>query len=171
MKTHFVYKPKIQPLPRTLIWDTKLAHQDFYKMFTTKNPRVVGIMSADNSKIGQKDYYHILFLFIKEQRQGYGKDFIDFAKNISKEKGCDGRLFLLADKEVYGAKKPPHIFYRKQGFTTNDKKYLKYIDKFIRENKEMENKDSKPIYMYYDPNKRGLLQRIKDFLNLKFNIE
>ena len=170
MKTHFVYKPNIQLLPKTLIWETKTVNQNFYKMFTTKDPRVVGIMSADNAKIDNKNYFHILLLYIKEQRKGFGRDFIDFAKNISKDNGSECRVFLLADKEVYGAKNPPHIFYRKQGFTTSNKKYLKFIDKLIRENKEMDNIDSKPIYMYYLPDKLTFLQqivmRVKEFFKM-----
>ena len=117
-----------------------------------------------------KKFFQIFLLYIKEQRQGYGKEFIDFAKNRSKQLDCDGRLFLMADSGVLDAEKPPHIFYRKQGFTTSDKKYLKKIDNFIKENKEMENKDSKPIYMYYVPEKLNFLQklglRLKDFFKL-----
>ena len=125
-------------------------------------------MYADPTKIDRKKYFQILLLYVRQQRKGFGAEFIEFAKNMSKKLDCEGRLFLLADKEVYGSKTPPQIFYRKQGFTTNDKEYLKKIDKFIKEGKEMENKDSKPIYMYYDPNKRSLVQKIKDFFNITF---
>lgn len=168
MRTHLAYKPKIQTLPKTLIWATNCRGQDFYKMFTTKNPRPVGIMYAEPSVIDDKKYFHILLLYIKEQRKGYGKEFIEFAKNRSKQMNCDGRVFLMADSNVMDSKAPPQIFYRKQGFTTNDKKYLEIIDSFIKEKKEMENKDSKPIYMYYDPNKRTIWQKIKDLFNLTF---
>ena len=168
MKTHFAYKPKIQPLPRTLFLEFK--ERGFYKMITTKEPRVVGFMDAEPRKIDGKNFFHIFLLYIKEQRKGFGKEFIDFAKNMSKQRDCEGRLFLLAEKEVLDAEKPPHIFYRKQGFTTSDKKYLRVIDRFINENKEMENKDSKPIYMYYIPEKLTFLQkvhlRLKEFFKL-----
>jgi GNAT superfamily N-acetyltransferase len=170
MKTHFAYKPKIQPLPRTLILASKTYEQDFYKMLTTKDPRVVGIMYAFPNEIDKRNFYHVGLLYIKEQRQGFGTEFIDFAKNRSKQLGCEGRVFLQAESEVMGAQKPPHIFYRKQGFTTNDKKYLKVIDEFIKENKEMENKDSKSIYMYYDPNNYTFGQKLLNWFFRFFDI-
>lgn len=168
MKTHFAYKPKIQPLPKNLFLEFK--ERGFYKMITTESPRVVGIMDAEPTKIDGKKFFQIFLLYIKEQRQGYGKEFIEFAKNRSKQLDCEGRLFLMADSGVLDAEKPPHIFYRKQGFTTSDKKYLKKIDSFIKENKEMENEDSKPIYMYYLPDKLTFLQqivmRVKEFFKM-----
>ncbi len=168
MKPHFVYKPKTPQLTKTLFWEAKTPNYTLYKQFATKDPRVVGIMFADSTKIDRKNYFHILLLYVKEQGKGFGKEFIEFAKNRSKQLDCEGRVFLMADKGVYGSTTPPHIFYRKQGFTSNDKAYLKIIDRFIKENKKMENKDSKALYMYYDPNKRSLLQRIKDYFNITF---
>ena len=54
MKPHFVYKPNIQSLPKTLFWEVKTPNYTLYKQFATKDPRVVGIMFADPTKIDRK---------------------------------------------------------------------------------------------------------------------
>ena len=49
MRTHFVYKPNIQPLPRNLFLEFK--ERGLYKMIATEKPRLVGIMDAEPNKI------------------------------------------------------------------------------------------------------------------------
>ena len=159
MKSHFAYKPKIQELPRTLIYNKPKS--SLYTMMTTQNSRIVGSMWAQPQKIDNKNFFNIILLVIDERRKGFGREFIDFAKNISYQKGCEGRVFLTSDINIFESKIPPHIFYRKQGFTTNDKAYLKKIDQFIKEGKEMTYKDNKCIYMYYEPPKNNIINKIK----------
>lgn len=158
MKTHFAYKPKIQELPRTLIYNK--SKSSLYTMMTTQNPRIVGTMWASPKKIDNKNFFEIILLVIDERRKGFGKEFINFAKNRSYQKNCEGRVFLTSDINVFESRKPPHIFYRKQGFTSNDKAYLKKIDQFIKEGKEMTYKDNKCIYMYYEPPKENFIQKL-----------
>lgn len=157
MKTHFAYKPKIQELPRTLIYNKPKS--SLYTMITIQNPRIVGSMWAQPRKIDNKNFFEIILLVIDERRKGFGSEFINFAKNISYQKGCEGRIFLTSDINIFESKIPPHIFYRKQGFTSNDKKYLEKIDSFIREGKDMSHKDNKCIYMYYEPKKESFIQK------------
>ena len=158
MKTHFAYKPKIQELPRTLIYN-KLK-SSLYTMVTTQDPRIVGTMWASPRVIDKKNFFEIILLVIDERRKGFGSDFVNLAKNLSWEKGCDGRIFLTSDLNFFESKIPPHIFYRKQGFTSNDKEYLKKIDQFIKEGREMTYKDNKCIYMYYEPPKEKFIQKL-----------
>jgi hypothetical protein len=59
MKPHFVYKPETPQLTKTLFWEAKTPNYTLYKQFATKDPRVVGIMFADSTKIDRKNYFHI----------------------------------------------------------------------------------------------------------------
>lgn len=165
MKTHFAYRPQINKLPRVLIY--KKPKSSLYTMMTTDKPRIVGSMWAQPRKIDGKKFFEIILLVIDERRKGFGTEFIDFAKNISKQSDCEGRVFLTSDINIFESKIPPHIFYRKQGFTTNDKQYLKKIDQFIKEGKEMTYKDNKCIYMYYDPTEKKPFEKLKEIFKPK----
>ena len=44
---------------------------------------------------------------------------------------------------------PPHIFYRKYGFTTDNKEILNKIDNCIKEKKQLTIKDAPITYMTY----------------------
>ena len=63
---------------------------------------------------------------------GYGTKLINLAKKESERLGCGGRVNLLASR-VYDPKRPPHVFYKKCGFTSNNK-FMNYIlDKYTGE--------------------------------------
>ena len=62
MKTHFAYKPKIQELPRTLIYNK--SKSSLYTMVTTQNPRIVGAMWASPRVIDKKKFFEIIFAFL-----------------------------------------------------------------------------------------------------------
>lgn len=165
MKTHYVFANKVKELPEVLIYNK--PRTALYNMMTTKNPRVVGFMWALPGEYkGERSFEIPLFAINKkDRRQGYGKQLMDFAKARSYQKGCEGRIFLTSDINTMESKIPPHIFYRKQGFTSDDKEFLKKVDSFIKEGKEMTFRDSKTMIMYYDPNKKSILEKIKTILN------
>ena len=91
---------------------------------------------------------------------------MDFAKSLYGELGCEGKVVLDASTTPYDPHNPPHIFYRKNGFTSDDKKMLKKIDKHIKKGKQLDYKTTPAIRMYYPPDtppaKPNFLQLLKD---------
>lgn len=160
MKTHFAYKLKNQEVPRILIYNKPKT--SLYTMMSTKNPRVVGFMWALPTEFKGKRFFEIPWFAInpKDRRQGFGKQLMDFAKIRSCQKGCGGRIVLTSDINTMESNIPPHIFYRKQDFTSDDKQFLKKIDSFIKEGKEMTYRDSKTMIMYYEPKKENFIQKL-----------
>lgn len=144
------YKPT--SLPRTLIYNP--PNTEIFRMIRTKNPKQVGYMSAYPAKKNGKDYLLIGLLMIFDKRKRYGTEFINFAKNYSKRNNFGGRIILQADATVADPHNAPHVFYRKQGFTSDDKKAIKNIDKHIRKNKELDPHKTPALIMYYDPDLR-----------------
>ncbi|MBE7711990.1 MAG: GNAT family N-acetyltransferase [Cyanobacteria bacterium SIG31] len=115
----YVLPHQKRPFPKGLIYEDKI--NSFYRLIETKTGKVVGRMVAFPIEYPSFTCYNIkpedLVLHISslnidynERGKGWGKYFLDFAKNISK-KFYDGRLSLTA----YNSDKPPHLFYKKQG--------------------------------------------------------
>ena len=98
--------------------------------------------------------YHILFTIA-----------IDFAKKYSERNGCNGHILLKATS-IY--ENTPHLFYRKQGFSTLDPEIDKKMDKFIKSGIEASSLDFRDMLMFYPPKKedekKNILQKIIDFL-------
>ena len=162
MKTHFVYN-QIQKLPRTLYY--KLPYKDGYNIIATDAKKKVGIIYTRPVKVGYKEFLQVDFLGIRksERRKGYGTDAINFAKNMSKKLGCEGRVILTADITPFEKDIAPHPFYRKNGFTCNNKILLKKIDNSIKNKKEMMFKDVQPAVMFYIPKKENFFDKIKKY--------
>ena len=137
----------IKQMPSVLIYNP--AGTAFYKMFNVNNSRYAGLMLARPVKDGGKDVLFIYLLIACQKRVGIGTKFIEFAKNLSKKLGCEGRIVLEADKTTFDPHNPPHIFYRKNGFTSDNKKMIKVIDKYIKEGKQLSYKCTPPLKMYY----------------------
>ena len=130
-------------IPNTLFYNP--AKSNTYKMIDLKKGSLIGEMSA----VKRKDLYlQSLYINPEYRRQGYGNKFLDFAVNLSEKFGLEGNLRLLAGLTNKDLKNPPHIFYRKYGFTSRDKKILKYIDKCIKKERQA-SPLTDPIYMYY----------------------
>ena len=129
-----LYNANISPkMPDVLIYSSS-PHQKY--MIDTNSQKVVGRMYID-ARIG---FAKILELIIdsSERNKGYGKKFLDFAQIYSKEHNCGGNLKVdagqLSDLDL-----PPHLFYRKYGFSCDDKAVLADLDKHIKENKPLPN--------------------------------
>ena len=101
-----------------------------------------------------------------DRNKGLGTGIIKYLKNLSNKKGCDGRIVLYSSS-CYTPQKIPHIFYRKLGFTTENKKYDKILDKAIRKRKNLTHNDMIDILMVYEP-KTKKMPKWKKFLNLIF---
>ena len=100
---------KTSLIPRTCILPKGLIYNEpktnFYRLINTKTGKAVGEMLAfpeenSNRKIydiaGEKKVFRIYSLEIdfSERRKGWGEYFMNFAKQESYKRGCEGRLFL-----------------------------------------------------------------------------
>lgn len=137
----------------------KSGNPELYRMIDTRTGHYVGEMLGDmvvhDKNIHQEFYpiktpyqsYYIAELNIEERGKGYGSKFVEFAKNLSKQSGGSGRVHLLASR-LYDREHPPHIFYRKLGFTSNDKFMNNYIDDCINLNIPIEPEIANNLNMY-----------------------
>lgn len=64
------------------------------------------------------------------RRKNAGSDFVKFAKYLSREKNCGGRVYTVA----YNPEIPPHKFWRKMGFATTSQDENKTLDFIIEYN-------------------------------------
>ncbi len=137
----------INQMSRFLIYNPVSTNR--YNMLDLFNSKYAGFMIARPIQGNGEDALFVDLLVVQQQRVGIGTKFIEFAKNLSKKLGCEGRILLEADKTVYDPHNPPHIFYRKNGFTCDDKKMLKKIDKCIKRNKQLNYLKTPSLVMYY----------------------
>lgn len=152
-------------MPDILIYNPKGTN--LFRMICTKDRKVVGKMVAYPSS-DSRLYIDELTIF-SNRRQGLGTKFLNFAKSLSKSWGFDGKMILNATTTPYDPHNPPHIFYRKFGFTTNDKKMLKKIDKYIKTGKQLDYKKTPDLIMYYPDTvskKLTFWQKLKNFLKI-----
>lgn len=140
--------PKIscigEKIPKLFIFNYPNTNE--YRMFNIAEKKYIGKMSIED----RLDLYISDLEIVKsEQRKGYGTKFIEYAKQLSLFKGLGGRLRVLASPKLSSENNPPHVFYRKLGFTSSDKCLIKKIDDCIKNKQKFELKDSKAVYMYY----------------------
>lgn len=146
-------------LPDVLIYNT--PNTNMYSMMTTFMPRLVGTMRAFPVKQGQDKYLWIDLLVIFQKRFGFGTEFLDFARNLSRQYGCEGNIRLKAGTTVYDPTTPPHAFYRKYGFGSDKKRTLRKVDRAIKDNKLLNYKTIPAIEMFYPDNKKqSFLQKL-----------
>lgn len=135
-------------LPKNLIYNP--YNTDIYRMFNTRNGENIGEMIAIPSAIHRTLIIHRLIIPRSvNRRQGAGTDFLNFAKKMSKSLGYKGRMLLLASALELDPHNPPHIFYRKFGFTTDNKDLLKKIDKCIKKGTQLDYKKTPQTFMHY----------------------
>ena len=119
--------PKPKSFPRGLIYN--VPKSNFYRLIDSKKGIIVGEMLAYPESNSVKNIYdaapeknvfriYSLEINFSQQRMGWGKYFIDFAKKESYKQGCEGRLYLVA----YNPYASPHVFYKKQGLVARDKR-------------------------------------------------
>ena len=125
---------------------------DLYNMLSTKKGTKNGFMVLQATETPVENYcsgrsLRINFIISAPQYNGYGQKMIDLVKNISK-KGYNGHIQLKADGS-YTPNKIPHLFYRKNGFSTLDKKLDAKMDMFLKWGKDATTKDFPDVMMYY----------------------
>lgn len=173
-----VVETKIK-LPNVLFYKrpqkNKIAsHQTEFIAFSTTGDKNWGELVTDKTSFKFRDDYSgdilaINFIKSDKKRRGLGSAMIDFAKNYSKQCGCNGYLILRADSGV-DKDEIPHLFYRKKGFSTLDKKTDKKLDYYIRHNKSATSKDFSTKIMHYPPikEKNSFKQLIHDITDKLF---
>lgn len=162
----------IKTLPFKNIPNQLIYHPEgscYYKMFDRNNGKVLGFMEAGPISLNGNNLFYIDKLFIFQKRMHFGTKFLDFAVNLSNKQGCNGKLMLKASNTAFDPHNPPHIFYRKYGFTCSDKKMLKKIDKYIKMKKQLDYKNTPSVFMYFPEEKKSqipILQKLKELLNI-----
>lgn len=150
-------------LPKYLIYNPQ--NTNLYRMFSTKNGKSIGEMVAIPSVLHQTLIIDRLIIpRCANRRQGAGTDFLNFAKNLSKSFGFEKRMMLLASTLSLDPHNPPHIFYRKFGFTTDNKELLKKIDKCIKKGTQLDDYSTPQTLMHYPdetPPRKTLWEKLK----------
>lgn len=129
--------------PKRLIY----KQGDKYTMFSTQNGNLLGCMIAKerfHGKLAAEDYeyypkkenyisLYIVALLAKVKKQGVGRDFIKFAKNLANNKRCENRVTVFAMNNQEGSiLDAPSPFYRKLGFSSAEKPGLADVDRVIK---------------------------------------
>ena len=126
--------------PKGLIY----KHKDgiLHTLMDTATGNCVGKMSIILRPCSNLPFYnnfqeastlHVYSLKIDEKNKGWGSYFIDYAKQESYRRGCQGRCSLVA----HHSGRSPHLFYKKKGFVTTNEAYNKYLDECIRTGKPL----------------------------------
>lgn len=158
-------------IPNILFYNPKYTNN--FRMIDVKKTRYIGEMIAYPYELKNDKFLYIKRLHIKPQfkRQGYGSKFIDFAKNLSKNLGFNKKLQVTAATLEHDPQTPPHVFYRKQGFGSDDRNALKNIDRHIRNNRQLDYRKTPALNMHYPAEEIKLnfwercIEKIYDILN------
>ncbi len=152
---------KFPPIKQNSIPENLIYNSFFYSqgkklrtstMFDTKTGKRCALMChipafvKAGDEIRKSLYITYIVSFIKNK--GYGTKMLNFAKKISAQNDCNGYFHLEANGSLMPMK-IPHIFYRKYGMNTGDKKIDKKLDKFIKKNKIAKINDFENIFMFY----------------------
>lgn len=139
----------VKNIPQNLIY--QIPNTNLYRIFRKNEGQMLGEMIA--YPIENNIFIESLIIY-RNRREGLGRTFLDFAKNLSKKYGFKGRMSLEAGTLSVDPFNPPHIFYRKYGFSVPDKKLLKTIDEHISQNKQLDYLKTPLTIMYYNPTKQ-----------------
>ena len=147
---NLLYPPikTVKNIPKRLIY----PKIDTYTMFSTDSFQVLGRMRANPMKMVDNSFYrripkYTMSLYINQldafvKNSKVGTDFINFAKRLSHQKNCSGRVHVIA----YNADKPsqpPHKFYKKMGFAANSPMEDSLLEEAVQNNTDI------PINMHY----------------------
>lgn len=147
-------------IPDVLIYNKRGT--DLYKMVTPDEHKLLGRMIARPTVNRELEILELVIF--NNRRKGLGTKFLDYAKKLSEQYGYEGHMVLNASTTSYDPHNPPHIFYRKYGFTANDKKMIKKIDKCIKKGKQLNYVLTPNLIMYYPdyaPPKLTFMEKIK----------
>ncbi len=169
------YIPK--PMPDYLIHRSVVRYYDYpvdnFTMFSTKNSeaRAKTVMRCIPEHIKRDGKVvpslYIAFLSSRISRLGMGTKMLNFAKALSKQWGCDGRIHLLADNSM-DIMRVPHPFYYRNGLRAKEAKVNKRLARFIKQGARCTYLDFEATYMYYPPLKKSqeklsFWDKVRDF--------
>ena len=145
--------------------------QKEYVIFSPKQSGLPGgVLKCHKSSLYLRPDYNGSILaidFIKTTNRGagYGKSLLNFAKNLSKQIGCEGQIILKAVGK-FTPMSVPHLFYRKNGFTTLDEEIDKKMDKYIKQNKRASTNEFLDMLMFYPDmeKKKSMTQKFSEKL-------
>ena len=125
--------------------------QTEFLAFSTTGDKNWGELVVHKTKMQFRNDYKgetlaIDFISTHKKNKGLGATIIDFAKNYSKQIGCNGYIVLKAVSH-FSNDSAPHLFYRKHGFTSLDKNFDKKLDSFIK-NKQKKGNRTFPFLFY-----------------------
>ena len=134
--------------------------QDIFDFYNKDKSKRIGQLVCHKSKNPLRPNYSgsvlaIDFLVVRTKNKGVGTEILKFAEEYSKQIGCNGYLTLKADGS-YMPERVPHVFYRKFGFSTFNKKNDIRLDKFIKKDKIATIKDFPSLLMHYPPEPRKI---------------
>ncbi len=154
MKTQPIPLTKpLKELPRRLIYKSQKTQRVFddingtktrayvYNMVDTQTNEVVATMKAGPVEYKNKNHeiypievpyrsYYVAYIESVDSGQGYGTELLKLARSESVQTGCEGRVHLIASR-IYTPRRPPHLFYRKQGFESGSSFLNQTMDFYI----------------------------------------
>lgn len=146
-------------------------NQHIFDIYSVVGKNKLGTLVCHKSEAQIRPNYDgsvlaIDFLEVTDKNKGTGTKILKFAEEYSNEIGCKGFMSLKADP-FFMPEKIPHLFYRKFGFSTLDKKTDKQLDKFIKHNANATSKDFPCMLMHYPPAKKepSIIERM--FIEIK----
>ena len=176
------YYNRTRKLPDKLIFESgNLYEGSSYKsfvMFSTKPncKDYAKIICGPSSIVINKQKLPslcIYSLFSLPENQGFGTAMLNFAQSLSKKLGCGGNFHLTAT-DGWMPNRVPHVFYRKYGMTSGNKKIDKKLDKFIKKHKDATHYDFQEMDMYFIPelqNKKPKSKLSKLFTHIKMKLK
>lgn len=110
-------------------------------------------------------------LYSFDRGSGAGSALLDYARRLSQANGGEGNIHLVASG-CYAPNSAPHIFYRKYGMNTGDKRLDRKIDCFIKRGKDAKRIELDNVMMYYPPAeypKNNIISKLIHFIGNFFN--
>lgn len=172
------YVPK--PVPDYLIHRSVVRYYDYpvdnFTMFSTKKSEAGAktVMRCIPEHIEREGKVvpslYIAFLLSRISGLGMGSKMLNFAKVLSKQWDCGGRIHLLADNSM-DIMRVPHPFYYKNGLRAEDSKVNRRLARFIKQGARCTYLDFNSVHMYYPPltktqEKSGFWNKVKNCLGL-----
>ena len=141
--------------------------QEIFEFYDSAKSNKIGTLVCHKSDVPLRPNYDgsvlaIDFLEVSNKNQGLGTKILKFAADYSTQVGCDGYLTVKADGS-FMPERIPHIFYRKYGFTTFDKRNDIKLNKFIKKGCNATTKDFPCMLMHYPPQPKDNMTFIQKF--------
>lgn len=156
---YLIQRPRLSKTPSELIYEfpniasKKRSSQRLFSMVSLENCERAGFLVCHKSNLNLRDDYNgnshaIDFICTPKNNHRYGTRLLNFAKNLSKQIGCNGYVFLKSDIS-FTPNRIPHLFYRKNGFSTLNQKTDEKLDAFIKTGKNATLRDFSSMNMFF----------------------